>query len=357
MKKNILLVMAIAIALCSLFPIGAAAKENKTRHNRVGMDDSAVKVRSKAGNSGEDDDVHRMDLEEFYAAAECVIEECEYLGEAKVINCNEWVSLRDTADASSLRLAKVPKGEVVDAFYYSDVWTICFYDDNVGFIRNEYLALPAQAAKTDKNSGYWPNGIVNASLDYYDEFERMYPDFRPYDDNTYASTYDTDGWTITDLITTAGGACYKVTGRHEVEVLAEARKGEKVLRVFEPGDYVYVLGSWRNWYLCVLDASGDWDASGWVDSSALSYYSMNYPKTDDARGDYKRSSDDEEDDRIYCKLIENDDGETVLYCWDSCGDMSLEEFLDCEDRWARDYWPEIEAYIEYWNNLDWDDYN
>ena len=62
----------------------------------------------------------------------------------KVVNCKEYVSLREEASTKSTRLAKVPLGAVVYAFidegeYNGFFW--CTYHDEYGFILADYLEM------------------------------------------------------------------------------------------------------------------------------------------------------------------------------------------------------------------------
>ena len=65
-----------------------------------------------------------------------------------VYNCNEWVSLRESPDTSSKRLAKVRLGELVtDCKGSYDGFIQCEYDGKVGYIATKYLKM------TDFSSG------------------------------------------------------------------------------------------------------------------------------------------------------------------------------------------------------------
>ena len=58
----------------------------------------------------------------------------------KVVNCNEWVSLRERPDVNSERLEKIPLGAVVKECYpYSDEFTVGVYNGKLGYILSEYL--------------------------------------------------------------------------------------------------------------------------------------------------------------------------------------------------------------------------
>ena len=64
-----------------------------------------------------------------------------YIGECYVVNCNEWVSLREHADTSSYRLAKVPLGaRVTNCYDTSFNFYLCEYRGEMGFIQKRYLS-------------------------------------------------------------------------------------------------------------------------------------------------------------------------------------------------------------------------
>ena len=57
----------------------------------------------------------------------------------RVVNCKQWVSLREEPDSLSDRLLKVPKGAVVEAYAYDDTWFACEYKGEFGYILSYYL--------------------------------------------------------------------------------------------------------------------------------------------------------------------------------------------------------------------------
>ncbi len=60
-----------------------------------------------------------------------------------VVNCQDWVSLREKASASSARLAKVPLGaEVTDCRQVSEQFIYCRYQGVYGYIQSQYLSAP-----------------------------------------------------------------------------------------------------------------------------------------------------------------------------------------------------------------------
>lgn len=62
-------------------------------------------------------------------------------GPMEVVNCNEWVSLREKASASSARVARVPLGTLVtDCLQVSDTFVYCSYLGVWGYIQKAYLS-------------------------------------------------------------------------------------------------------------------------------------------------------------------------------------------------------------------------
>jgi len=75
-------------------------------------------------------------------------EEGDYIGNMQVINCNEWVSLRERPSASSPRLVKVSLGSIVsNCRYDGDQWVYCEFDGYAGYIMAQYLE-PSDGALT-----------------------------------------------------------------------------------------------------------------------------------------------------------------------------------------------------------------
>ncbi len=63
-----------------------------------------------------------------------------FLGTMRVVNCEEWVSLRAEPDTKSERLAQIPLGtNLEDCYRYSDEFVSCEYDGCYGYVLNKYL--------------------------------------------------------------------------------------------------------------------------------------------------------------------------------------------------------------------------
>ena len=64
----------------------------------------------------------------------------DYIGNMEVVNCNEWVSLRERPSTSAKRLVKVSLGAIVsNCERFSDAWIYAEYDGYAGYIQARYL--------------------------------------------------------------------------------------------------------------------------------------------------------------------------------------------------------------------------
>jgi len=72
-----------------------------------------------------------------------------YVGEMRVVNCNEWVSLRSQPSTSSSRIAKVPLGAVLmECTRYSSQFVYGNYNGQWGYVLSEYLSrVPDQVVE------------------------------------------------------------------------------------------------------------------------------------------------------------------------------------------------------------------
>ena len=73
-------------------------------------------------------------------AAVPTMADSEYIGNMEVVNCNEWVSLREEPSTRSERLVKVSLGAIVsNCQQVNDAWIYAEYDGYSGYILAEYL--------------------------------------------------------------------------------------------------------------------------------------------------------------------------------------------------------------------------
>ena len=73
--------------------------------------------------------------------------------EATVVNCQEWVSLREAPGTSAERLTTVPLGATVKARRYDEEFAECEYQDMHGYILIDYLDLPQQGGAQEMAAG------------------------------------------------------------------------------------------------------------------------------------------------------------------------------------------------------------
>ena len=91
-----------------------------------------------------------------------------------VVNCQEWVSLREAPDTASARLRKVPLGAYVDALEDVGDFALCEYDGATGYILNEYLE-PEEigGAVSSETLLEWNGARVTAEMEYSGDDEVM----------------------------------------------------------------------------------------------------------------------------------------------------------------------------------------
>lgn len=63
-----------------------------------------------------------------------------WLGTMTVVNCDSWVTLRESPSTQADTVARVGLGENVDAYYYNDQFTECYYNGLHGYILSDYLS-------------------------------------------------------------------------------------------------------------------------------------------------------------------------------------------------------------------------
>ena len=64
----------------------------------------------------------------------------EYVGNMEVVNCSEWVSLREVPSTTAKRLVKVSLGSIVHNCYaFTDEWYYAEFDGYGGYILADYL--------------------------------------------------------------------------------------------------------------------------------------------------------------------------------------------------------------------------
>ena len=83
-----------------------------------------------------------------------------------VVNCNDWVSLREKASASSARLAKVPLGTQVDnCVQVSEGFVYCSYRGVYGYIQAQYLSEPEGSEPPETDPEPDPESDINPNAE------------------------------------------------------------------------------------------------------------------------------------------------------------------------------------------------
>ena len=106
-----------------------------------------------------------------------------FVGDMKVVNCKEWVSLRLAPSTESERLTKIPLGGIVEECYrHDDDWVYGLYCGMYGYVSTDYLAPTGNY--NDPNGGlYAEHGGVHVFGNYvFDSDGEMYI-LSAYDDN------------------------------------------------------------------------------------------------------------------------------------------------------------------------------
>lgn len=95
----------------------------------------------------------------------------------RVVNCNEWVSLRSYPSTKATRITTVPLGAVVDAHYYEGDFIYCTYMGLNGYILASYLTSAASPYDYYDTRYYYSDAGRNLSIVNCNEWVslRSYP--------------------------------------------------------------------------------------------------------------------------------------------------------------------------------------
>ena len=205
----------------------------------------------------------------------------DYMGTMRIVNCNEWVSLRMEPCSSSARVDTVPLGAVVHAYYYNEEYTRCYYA-GWGYIKNEYLAM---------EEAYDPTGLGSIEQHYGEsDFRERYPDYEAFT-GSYASTTHTGNWIEAMYYFSAGSFRYTVVNcKSYVSLRQEADDStDRILKV-PLGATVHVNGIWHGWALSEYQGR-----YGWIKTQYLELSDPYHPDWNDSN--YSPSYEYEEDYR------------------------------------------------------------
>ena len=91
-----------------------------------------------------------------------------------VVNCEEWVSLREKASTAAARLARVPLGAQVDnCVQVSDGFIYCSYRGVYGYIQSQYLKDPNKRESASSDPLLPEPVIIVPSTDNSESFESL----------------------------------------------------------------------------------------------------------------------------------------------------------------------------------------
>lgn len=90
-----------------------------------------------------------------------------YVGDMTVVDCDEWVSLRNAPSSASPRILKVPLGaKVTDCLIVSDEFAYCWYNGYSGYIMTKYLSANAAPAAGMSRSALMNFGSEALNVSY-----------------------------------------------------------------------------------------------------------------------------------------------------------------------------------------------
>lgn len=76
------------------------------------------------------------------------------LGWMYVVNCEEWVSLREHPDTGSRRLAKIPLGTRLEVYQVNEEFGECVYQEYTGYVLLSYLSSREPVAESASPSDF-----------------------------------------------------------------------------------------------------------------------------------------------------------------------------------------------------------
>lgn len=117
-------------------------------------------------------------------------------GEMKVVNCNEWVSLRAEPDSNAQRFAEVPLGETVYGFYASNGdFTQCSYRGALGYILNQYLEVVSEGGAVEHDPSSEPDQRISVEGGCIAIWKGIYEDDEKdlYHETMYIARLDENG--------------------------------------------------------------------------------------------------------------------------------------------------------------------
>lgn len=127
--------------------------------------------------------------------------------EMKIVNCQEWVSLRSEPDSAAQRFAEVKLNDIVYGFYGSNgEFSQCVYEGLVGYILTEYLEIlndKREVAIDTSGEPAYSLAMENGSLKVWKDYGKLGENIN---EMMYVSRLDASGKELWSYATESLGA-------------------------------------------------------------------------------------------------------------------------------------------------------
>ena len=94
-----------------------------------------------------------------------------YLGTMTVVNCKNWVTLREKASTNADTVTRIPRGENVEAYSCNDRFVECYYFGLHGYVLKDYLS--GSCARDYQRYEYGDSTEQNTDYDNYLGYMRV----------------------------------------------------------------------------------------------------------------------------------------------------------------------------------------
>jgi len=93
-----------------------------------------------------------------------------YLGKLKIVNCNEFVTLRSRPSTSASAVTRVALGQTVDAYSYNNEFTLCYYNGMKGYVLSRYLGTSSTRSSSGSSNNSRSPGYSGGSSSSSEEY-------------------------------------------------------------------------------------------------------------------------------------------------------------------------------------------
>lgn len=162
----------------------------------------------------------------------------------RIVNCESWASMRESADSHSERLAKVPLDAVVEALDIDGAFAYCVYDGIHGYILTDYLESLDERDRYDFGD-YWSNFTTENCWNFLQDINERSDIISLY--NSMQTEGDIDGtYTIvSDIANVSNGRLYIWDGGYIlVEAEIEDRANPILREVYADAAEYFITKDW-----------------------------------------------------------------------------------------------------------------